>query len=304
MKKSLLLIIVLLAACHSGARDFDGERAYQFLKQQCDLGPRNPGSPGHAAERQMLIDFLKPLADTVIVQDFKREIPLEKTTLSLTNIIAGFNIYGNKPLLIGAHWDTRPRAEYDPDRSKQQTPILGANDGASGVSVLMHLAEILTNAMPPRAVYLVFFDGEDYGSPGSVELYCLGSEYFAKNLPIPKPDEGIVIDMIGDTDLRIPVERNSVNSHPILVRQLWAIAGRRHFSAFVHQIDEEIYDDHLMLIKHAGIPSVDLIDFQYPNRFMNYWHTTQDTPEKCSPKSLKIVGTVLYDYIFSHFEER
>jgi Zn-dependent M28 family amino/carboxypeptidase len=110
--------------------------------------------------------------------------------------------------------------------------------------------------------------------------------------------------MIGDADLRIPVERNSVNSHPILVRQLWAIAGRRHFSAFVHQIDEEIYDDHLMLIKHAGIPSVDLIDFQYPNRFMNYWHTTQDTPEKCSPKSLKIVGTVLYDYIFSHFEER
>lgn len=304
MKNCLYLFLILLATCQSGAGDFDGERAYQFLKRQCDLGPRNPGSPGHASERTMLIEFLKPLADTVIVQDFDREISQEKTTLHLTNIVAAFNQYGNNPLLIGAHWDTRPRADYDPDRSKQQNPILGANDGASGVAVLMHLAEILSHEMPPRAVYLVFFDGEDWGYPGSVELYCLGSEHFAKNLPIPKPEEGIVIDMIGDADLRIPVERNSVNSNPVLVRKLWSIAARHRFSAFVHQIDEEIYDDHLMLIKHAGIPSVDLIDFQYPNRFTNYWHTTQDTPDKCSPKSLKIVGTVLYDYIFSIFRER
>ncbi|HPA99914.1 MAG TPA: M28 family peptidase, partial [Candidatus Marinimicrobia bacterium] len=165
-------------------------------------------------------------------------------------------------------------------------------------------AEILSRQQPPRTIYLVFFDGEDYGFPGTLDYYCLGSEYFAKNLPIPKPEEAIIIDMIGDADLRIPVERNSVKSHPQLIKKLWAIADRHNFSAFVHQIDEEIYDDHLMLIQHAGIPSVDLIDFQYPNRFINYWHTTLDTPDKCSAESLEIVGTVLYDYIFYGSEER
>ena len=310
MKKGFCLVLLLITACNSGTNEFDGERAYQFLKQQCDLGFRNPGSKGHSDERAMLIEFLKPLADTLIVQDFERYIPQEKKTLNLTNIIAGFNIRGNgdlaneNDLLIGAHWDTRPRAEYDPDPDKRQTPILGANDGASGVAVLMQLAEILANQMPQRTVYLVFFDGEDYGFPGSVDLYCLGSEYFAKNLPIPKPAEAIVIDMIGDADLRIPVERNSVNSNPVLVRKLWSLAAQRRYSAFVHQIDEEIYDDHLMLIRHAGIPSVDLIDFQYPNHFTNYWHTTADTPDKCSAKSLQIVGTILCDYIFTTFSDK
>ncbi|HPN74385.1 MAG TPA: M28 family peptidase [Candidatus Marinimicrobia bacterium] len=304
MKKSFYLILILISACSSGGGKFDGGRAFQFLNQQCDLGPRNPGSPGHSAQRTMLIEFLRPLADTLIIQNFEYLIPEENEVLNLTNIIAGFNIRSANGLLIGAHWDTRPRAEYDPDPAKRKTPIIGANDGASGVAVLMHLAEILSRQQPPRTIYLVFFDGEDYGFPGTLDYYCLGSEYFAKNLPIPKPEEAIIIDMIGDADLRIPVERNSVKSHPQLIKKLWAIADRHNFSAFVHQIDEEIYDDHLMLIQHAGIPSVDLIDFQYPNRFINYWHTTLDTPDKCSAESLEIVGTVLYDYIFYGSEER
>ncbi|MCK9484746.1 MAG: M28 family peptidase [Candidatus Marinimicrobia bacterium] len=298
MKKHLYLILILISACVTGGHEFDGERAFRFLHQQCDLGPRNPGSSGHTAQRNMLIEFLKPLADTLIIQDFKRFIPEENITLNLTNIIAGFTPEKENCILLGAHWDTRPRAEHDPDPTKRHIPILGANDGASGTAVLMHMAELMAERKPPRAVYVVFFDGEDYGYPGTLEYYCMGSEYFAKNLPIPKPEEAIIIDMIGDADLQIPVERNSVNSHPQLIKKLWEIAARHRFGAFIHQIDEEIYDDHLMLIRHAGIPSVDLIDFKYPNRFTNYWHTTMDTPDKCSVESLQIIGTVLYDYIF------
>ncbi|NLA22250.1 MAG: M28 family peptidase, partial [Candidatus Marinimicrobia bacterium] len=160
MKKSFYLILILISACSSGGGKFDGGRAFQFLNQQCDLGPRNPGSPGHSAQRTMLIEFLRPLADTLIIQDFEYLIPEENKILNLTNIIAGFNIRSTNGLLIGAHWDTRPRAEYDPDPAKRETPIIGANDGASGVAVLMHLAEILSRQQPPRTIYLVFFDGE------------------------------------------------------------------------------------------------------------------------------------------------
>jgi len=296
--KKLILVLFLSIACSSQPQNFNGERAYEFLKQQCDLGPRFPGAPGHQALRSRLIEFLKPLADSLVVQDFDRRIEIEKKTLHLTNIVAGFGIGRGNGLLIGAHWDTRIRAEQDPDPAKVNQPILGANDGASGVAVLMHLAEILSKTMPEREVWLVFFDGEDYGFPGALELYCLGSEHFAKNLPIPRPTEAIVIDMIGDAELEIPVERNSINSHPILIRKLLFIAGKRGYREFKSYIGDEIYDDHLMLIRHAEIPSVDLIDFEYPNRYNNYWHTTQDTPDKCSPRSLKIVGTVLSDYIY------
>ncbi len=300
---SPLLVLFLIAACNSQTAKFDGERAFSFLEKQCALGPRYPGSAGHAVLRQQLIDFLKGFADTVIVQDFEQEIEIEKKTLHLTNIIAGFQIDKeqmdkNESLLIGAHWDTRPRADMDPDPAKRQIPILGANDGASGVAVLMHLAELLAQAPPDRPVYLVFFDGEDYGFPGATELYCLGSQYFARHLPIPKPKEAIVIDMIGDANLTIPVERRSVNSNPLLVRKIWGLANARGYRQFVSYIGEEIYDDHVPLIEDAGIPAIDIIDFEYPDRFSNYWHTTLDTPDKCSSKSLKAVGSVLLEYIY------
>ncbi len=299
---SLLLILILIAACNSQTAKFDGDRAFAFLKEQCELGPRYPGSPGHAALRARLIEFLQANADTVIVQDFVQIRDLVKDTLRLTNIIAAFQtqretIEEATGLLIGAHWDTRPRADMDEDPAKRLTPILGANDGASGVAVLMHLAELLRQYPPDRPVYLVFFDGEDDGFPGALEYYCLGSQYFAKNMPIPKPKEAIIIDMIGDANLAIPVERRSINSNPILVRKIWGLAHARGYFQFVSQIGQEIYDDHVPLIE-AGIPAINIIDFHYPDQFNNYWHTTQDTPDKCSPKSLKIVGSVLLEYIY------
>ena len=294
-----LLIAVLLGCCSEKGPYFDGSRAFQYLQQQCDLGTRNPGSSGHDAAKKMFISFLTPLADTVFSQDFESYIEPEDVTLSLTNIVAGFKWEKGRGLLIGAHWDTRPRAEYDSNPMNRNMPILGANDGASGIAVLMHIAEHLSEKEPDRAITLVFFDGEDYGFPGSFDYYCMGSEYFAKNLPVPMPVEGIIIDMIGDADLSIPIERSSYEYHPELVRKIWDIADRRNYSEFVHYIGDDIYDDHIPLNRIANIPTIDIIDFHYPNRFMNYWHTMSDTPDKCSPKSLQIVGQVLLDYIYS-----
>jgi len=304
MKTATLLLIGLgLISCHAPVEQFDGDRAFNLLQQQCDLGVRAPGTAGHAAARELLMTFLRPLADTLFVQEFDHYIEREKETLHLTNIIAGFQPERAKPLLLGAHWDTRPRADHDPDPLKRLTPILGANDGASGTAVLLHLAEILKAQSPPRAIWLVFFDGEDYGWSGNPESYCIGSRYFARTLPIPKPVEAIIVDMVGDANLSLPIERNSYRSHPKLVRTLWDLAKKRGYSEFVYTLGDEIYDDHLMLIEHARIPSVDIIDFQYPDRYTNYWHTTADTPDKCSPRSLKIVGQVLVDYIFTEAHE-
>jgi len=295
----ITLSLLLIFKCGDQHLSFDGDKAYQYLIEQCDLGYRHPGSPGHTAAIGYYRSFLTPLADTLIQQFFDQPIPQDSVTFTLTNIIAGFNPTAGNPLLIGAHWDTRPRAEHDPEPSKRSQPILGANDGASGVAVLMHLAELLAQHAPPRTVYLVLFDGEDYGYPGSLEYYCMGSEYFAKNVPVPKPAEAIIVDMIGDKDLNIPIERQSYQSHPELVKKIWAIAKKRNYAEFQNRFGDYIHDDHIMLIQHAGIPSIDIIDFQYPNRYQNYWHTSMDTPDKCSPHSLEVVGRVLQDYIYS-----
>lgn len=300
MKRIIFIaLLIMFGACTGQNEVFDGEQAFVYLEKQCAIGFRNPGSAGHAKALQYFHDFFADLADTLILQRFDQPIPEDSVTFELTNIIAGFSVNGENPLLIGAHWDTRPRADHDPDPRKRTRPILGANDGASGVAVLMHLAELLHQKPPNRAVYLVLFDGEDYGYSGSLDYYCMGSGYFAKNLPIVKPDEAIIIDLIGDRELTIPIERHSYRSHPWLVKTLWEIARDRGYSEFQHKFGSYIHDDHVMLIEHAGIPSVDLIDFDYPNRYQNFWHTTMDTPDKCSPRSLQIIGQVLYDYIYT-----
>jgi len=299
MRKILTISVLLISiACSRQKTAFNGEKAFTYLQEQCNIGYRHPGSPGHRKALEYYRNFFAELADTLVLQTFVQEIPDDNVFFTLTNVIAGFNPGGENPLLIGAHWDTRPRADHDPDPSKRSSPILGANDGASGVAVLMHLGELLRKKQPDRAIYLVLFDGEDYGYSGSLDYYCMGSEYFAKNLSIPKPSEAIIVDMIGDKELSIPIERQSYKSHPELVKTLWGLAKKRGYSEFQHKFGGYIHDDHVMLIEHAGIPSVDLIDFEYPNRYQNFWHTSMDTPDKCSPHSLEVVGQVLYDYIY------
>ncbi|NQV37338.1 MAG: M28 family peptidase [Candidatus Marinimicrobia bacterium] len=304
MKKSLTSLITIITTsamvgCQTPPVEFDGMNAFSVLEKQCEFGPRNPGSQGYNECKNYLINILTRYADTVFTQPFQYTELRDHKTYELENIIAQFNPTDENHLLLGAHWDTRPWADSDQYSELRNEPILGANDGASGVAVLLEIARLFKINPPPIAVTIVLLDGEDLGVSGSNESFAQGSQYFAKNLPIAMPDNAIILDMIGDTDLSIPIERNSYQIAPKLVKELWRMAENLHLSAFESTIDKSIYDDHIPLWDYAGIPAVDIIDFEYPNARSNYWHTHDDVPGNCSPESLEQVGTLLVHYIWS-----
>ena len=291
------LSIVIIFSCNDSVPNFDENSAYQFLLDQCDFGPRNPGSEGYNNCKEYLIKTLDSYSDTVFTQPFVIN-DIDDTQYDLDNIIAQYNINSNSHLLLGAHWDTRPWADSDLNIEKHNQPIIGANDGASGVSVLLELAKIFHYNHPPIRVSIVLFDAEDMGRPGVPKSYARGSQFFAKNLPIEKPDEAIILDMIGDKELHIPIERYSYQQNKDLVKKLWSLANKLNLEAFESRIVHTIYDDHVPLWQEAKIPAIDIIDFNYPNRYSNYWHTSQDTPDNCSAQSLGQVGNLLVHYIY------
>lgn len=285
-------------SCDSNNPKFDGDAAFQLLEQQCDFGPRNPGSDGYYQCKDFLVSYLNDYADTVITQDFKYTELKEQNTYELSNIISEFNSEGTEHLLLGAHWDTRPWADSDPNPDNRTEPILGANDGASGVAVLLELAKMFGERNPNINISIVFFDGEDMGVEGIHESYAQGSKYFANNLPIEKPDKGIIVDMVGDKILEIPIERNSYRIAPELVDEMWRIAEKLNLPAFQNRLGYDVYDDHIPLWEIAGIPTINLIDMNYPNHRINYWHTMKDIPENCSAESLEQIGSVIATYIY------
>ena len=305
-ESSILRIIALivylpammtLGGCKSAVSEFSGDNSFQFLEKQCSFGPRNPGSEGYKSCRNYLIETLGDFADTVLTQSF--QVIVDKDSFDLVNIIARFQQESNHHILLGAHWDTRPWADKDLNPELRQDPILGANDGASGVAVLLELARLFHKSAPPIAVTIVFFDGEDLGKEGEPKSYARGSSYFAENLPFPTPENAIILDMVGDIDLNIPIERNSYRQNPELVKALWKQAETLRLPAFKNWLGYTVYDDHVPLWEKARIPAVDIIDFEYPNRSVNYWHTHRDVPENCSPASLGQVGILLAHYIYN-----
>jgi Zn-dependent M28 family amino/carboxypeptidase len=276
---------------------FDGDRAYADLSKQVEFGPRVPSTAGHKKCRQFLVDTLTPLADKVERQDFSDYIRGSK--LEMSNVIARWNGSGGADasgVLLAAHWDTRPTADYEQDPDNRKKPIPGANDGASGAAVLLELARMFKSAPPPVPVMVVFFDGEDYG-PG-IDLMFLGSKYFASHLPQRTPKRGVLIDMIGDRDLVIPREGHSQDVAPDVVDEIYSIAQRRGYEKQFPQRDGgPIEDDHIPLHR-KGLKVIDLIDFDYgPGH--SWWHTLADTPDKCSPASLKAVGEVLLEWTYT-----
>ena len=299
---SLFLTFIFLG-CQSNVPRFDEDHAFSYLVAQCDFGPRNPGSDGYYACLDYLITELDQSANEIILQDFSYQERRYNKQYNLENIIARFNPDSEFQTVISAHWDTRPWADQEDLRQDRDQPIIGANDGASGVAILLELAKIMGENPPPIGVNLVFFDGEDLGIPGENETYCQGSRFFAKNLPIPRPDEAINLDMVGDKQLVLPIERYSLEYHPKLVRHLWDRAKDMGLDAFIGRVDYAIYDDHIPLNEIAGIPSIDLIDFKYPNSYANFWHTMNDIPENCSEESLGQVGALMVDYIYNREEQ-
>jgi glutaminyl-peptide cyclotransferase len=287
----LLALVAAALLCGGCANpSFDEDAAFSYLEEQCRFGPRPPGSAAHEETAEWLVETLRRTAEEVAVQRFTSESPAGET--SLTNVIASFRVEERERVLLGAHWDTRAVAERDPDPEKRGDPILGANDGASGVAVLLALADLMAEHPPAVGVDIVLFDAEDGGNDGGLGEWCLGSSYYAATLGSYAPRYAVVIDMVGDRDLELPKEPNSVSANPGIVGIVWGAAERVGSTSFTDGPGRAAYDDHVPLIR-AGIPTVLIIDFDYA-----HWHTTEDTPDKCSPLSLGEVGRVLVELIY------
>jgi Zn-dependent M28 family amino/carboxypeptidase len=260
---------------------FDGERALADIKTQLDLGPRPPGSTAHSRTVKWIAAELKENGWTVEIQ--------ETTRLGhpVRNIIAKRG-RGQPWTILGAHYDTRFVADQDPDSTKRDDPVPGANDGASGVAVLLELARVLPSRLDQQ-VWLVFFDAEDNGNYEGWD-WILGSQAFVDELE-GEPDAAVIVDMIGDADLNIHLERNSNRK---LANEIWTRAARLgHGKVFIPTPKYRMIDDHTPFL-NAGIPAVDIIDFDYP-----YWHTTEDTLDKVSAESLQAVGETLLAWVLN-----
>ena len=264
-------------------------RAYGYLLKVCRLGPRVSGSEGMAAEQKLISAHFVKLGASVRFQSFDIRHPTTARAVRMNNIIVSWNPRAKQRILIGCHYDTRPFP--DRDRSNPRGRFLGANDGASGVALLMEMGHVMKRLKIAYGVDFVFFDGEElvYGNVGK---YFHGSEYFARNYRAHPPGHryvyGVLVDMVADKDLNLPMEKNSLKYAPRLTRSIWATARRLKVKEFSASVKHELLDDHLPLNRIAKIPTCDIIDFDYP-----YWHTTEDTPRKCSGKSLVTVGRVL-----------
>jgi glutaminyl-peptide cyclotransferase len=285
------------------ATAFDAARAFALLQAQCDFGPRSMGSAGHDKCRDFLIEQLRPLVDEIdATQNWTQAIergPGAGRSFKMTNILGlirgtagqGRAAKDVRPdLMLCAHWDTRPVADQDPDPANRQTPILGANDGASGVAVLLEIARVLHARRPTQTIVIALWDGEDLGE------FFYGAKYFARMSRTPtyekwRPQRAILLDMIGDRDLQVNRERNSISSAPELWDEVQQSAAVLGLDRYFDGPSLDVLDDHIPL-NRAGIPTIDLIDFAYP-----LWHTVNDTPDKCSPDSLKVIGDVLLHFI-------
>ena len=290
-------MILFLQCSRSNSPDFLGDRAFDYLQKQCQLGPRYPGSEGHEKAKNYLLDILKSYTNLVKEENFSfsaegRNDSLKRKEFNSINIIASFYPEEAKRVLLCAHWDSRPFADQEKDSSLHSQAILGANDGASGVAVLLEIASIISKKKPKWGVDIVLFDAEDYGSKERGVDYCLGSKYFAKNLGEYRPFFAILLDMVGDKDLEIYKEGYSQLYAERVNDLVWKTAFELKIENFKDSVRHFIVDDHLSLIS-AGIPCIDIIDFDYP-----YWHTLSDTPDKCSPQSLEKVGKVITKILY------
>lgn len=306
---AVFLVVSFLAACGEESGEaparadtrlvdrpvFDGQAALEFVRTQVEFGPRVPGWDGHRQQLAWMTELLSRCADTVEVQplDF---VTSAGETLVLSNLLARFNAEAEHRILLLTHWDTRPWSDQSVDPAEREVPVPGANDGASGTAVLLHLAQLMAQDPPPGGVDLLFVDGEDYG-PGPEDMF-IGSRHFARNLPSPLPwAYGVLLDMVGDQDPLFPVEANSAEAAPRIAQRVWGVAQELGYGPyFPTRVGPRIMDDHVPL-NEAGLPTVDIIDFEYGpgNRL---WHTPRDTPANVSSGTLAMVGDVVTELVY------
>lgn len=303
-----LLLAVAIATPLTGGCDARGQRAktdfsatdaLAYAQAQVAFGPRVPGTPAAKKAGDWIVDQMRQRADTVVVQEWTH-VTRQGDTLPLRNVLARFNPKAAERILYLTHWDTRPKADEDPVFGKRVGSFDGANDGASGVGLLVAIADLLKKAPPTSGVDLLFVDGEDWGDfsgydEGGAPDVLIGSTYFAKHLPDSgyKPLFGVLFDMIGDANLDIYQEGNSLARAPEVVRRVWSVADELGYSkSFIPSDGGPITDDHVPLL-NAGLRVIDVIDINYrsPDQ-QTYHHTTMDTMDKLSLRSMQIVGDV------------
>jgi hypothetical protein len=319
MKRMLMVGAVLLLAAFScggqqgpqaGARqgkaEFDASSAYAFVKKQVEFGPRIPGTPAHAACAEWFVKTLRQWTPDVVVQDFKARA-FDGRPLEGKNIVASFNSEARDRILLCAHWDSRPFADHDPDPANHFRPVIGANDGASGAGVLLEVARCLSLRKPAVGVDILLLDLEDFGAHanwrGSAQNdWALGSQYWAKN---PHREGyrarfGILLDMVGASGAVFPKEGTSLYFAPDVVKKVWTAArGLGLSDYFIETESDPLIDDHLYINQHAGIPTVDIIDYDAGRGgFAESWHTVGDTLDKIDKKTLSAVGRTVLAVIY------
>ena len=290
-----ILVVALLAfvSCETAESfaaktAFSGARAMEYIRAQLEFGPRVPGTEAHQRAGDWIVAQMRTRADTVIEQRFSH-VTSDGDTLPMRNIFARIKPGAAERVLYIAHWDTRPISERASNPADRAQPVPGANDGASGVALLMAVADVLKTAPPTWGVDLLFVDGEDYGEFAAGHDVLIGSKYFAQHLPAPdyRPLFGVVWDMIGDANLGIYQEGHSVRRAPEIVSRVWQTAADLGYSRFfVPRVGESITDDHVPLLD-AGLRVIDVIDIEFTAH-----HTPYDTIDKVSERSMQIVGDV------------
>ena len=281
---------------------YNATRAMGYLRQLCDLGPRPSGSPAMLRQQEILKEFFTDRGADVRFQSFETRHPEDGSSVTMSNLIASWHPNRAKRFLVCAHYDTRPYPDQDPVNPKGT--FIGANDGASGTAGVMELANQLSDLPGDVGVDLVLFDAEEFIWKYRRDKYFLGSTYFAekyRNEPPAVPYQaGILLDMIGDKELRIYQELNSLRMAKPQVSSIWNTARRLGVRAFVPRARHKIDDDHIPLNNIARIPTVDLIDFDYPRPgigAVSYWHTEKDIPENCSGESIAAVVWVVHQWL-------
>ncbi|MDY0167960.1 MAG: M28 family peptidase [Thermoguttaceae bacterium] len=276
---------------------FGGARAYEYLKQLCAIGPRPSGSPGMARQQELLEEHFQKLGGEVRFQRFQYRHPVDGSAVPIGNLIVHWHPDRKERILLCAHYDTLPYPMLDPVNPKGR--FVGANDGASGTALLMEMAHIIPELETRYGIDFVLFDAEEFIFREK-DRFFVGSEYFARQYADQPPPYryrwGVLVDMIGDADLQIYQERYSMSWPKTrqLTEQIWATARRLGVREFIPRPKHAVRDDHIPLNLIAGIPTCNIIDFDYPP-----WHTEGDTPDKCSPLSLAKVGWVLWEWLKS-----
>lgn len=288
---------------------FNADSAYYYVDKQVSFGPRVPGTKAHSACLKWLTKKFDQYSDTVIVQKFKART-YDKVVRNGDNIIASFNPENKKRILLMSHWDSRPFADHDPDPSKRRTPIDGANDGASGVGILLEIARQFTLQKPTVGVDIVLFDLEDWGPPTDLKMYKeeywgLGSQYWAKNPHVYgySAQFGILLDMVGAKDPTFRKEGYSRDYARYYLDKVWSTAQDLGYgNYFISEDGPAISDDHVFVNEYAKIPSIDIIDLRPESSnqtFFEYWHTTGDNMSIIDKESLKITGIVLLSVVYN-----